>query len=73
MSEPVTPEQVWAALAEVCGYHEEPNCGHCCDAYRWKVERRGWTLDQLYADIIEFRDNYESWLERRIAEVAGRG
>lgn len=69
----MTPE-LRALLTTVCGYHTGPDCGHCADTYRHKSRRKGWTDQQITADILLYRDNYPAWYWRQVdaAVAAGR-
>ncbi len=68
----MTPE-MQALLAQVCGYHDGPDCQHCADTYRHKSQRKGWTDEQITADVLLYRDNRPAWYQRHVDQAIADG
>ncbi len=67
----MTPD-LQALLATVCGYHTAPDCEHCADTYQHK-QAKGWTDQQITADVVLYRDNYPAWYWQQVDAAVAAG
>lgn len=68
---PAPSQELVDLLASVCGYHDGPDCGHCTDALI-HARSKGWTDEQVIADIQMYANDRAGWIQARLDEVAAR-
>lgn len=64
-------DELAAALADVCGYHEGDACPHCAEVVQHR-RGLGWTDAQILADIDLYRADFDAWAAKVRARAASR-